>query len=152
LKSLTESRWEGNWEDRNGFAGNDKWGAGIMGRENRGCSFLAIAVIVAAYTPASAQDSEERAAFCMGVLVEMMDYYRHHPESLPAPSRGNRILAAYHKYERLLDAAGLLNPPTWRSVDDVKTSLRRETSGRNQTRSCHHGIQDACLTAEACLQ
>lgn len=88
----------------------------------------------------------------MGALVEMMDHYRRHPESLPPPSRGNRILAAYHKYERVLDAAGLLNPPTWRSVDDVKASLQRETSGRNQTRSCRGGNQDTCPTVETCLQ
>jgi len=113
---------------------------------------LAVATIFAASVPASALDSEERAAFCLGVLVEMMDHYRHHPESLPAPSRGNRILAEYHKYEHLLDAAGLLNPPTWRSVGDVKNSLRRETSGREEARSCHNGIKDACLTAETCLQ
>jgi hypothetical protein len=113
---------------------------------------LAVATIFAASVPASAQGSEERAAFCLGVLFEMMDHYRHHPESLPAPSRGNRILAKYHKYERVLDAAGLLNPPTWRSVDDVKNSLQRETSGRKETRSCRDGIQDACLAAETCLE
>jgi hypothetical protein len=125
-----------------------------MRRQNRVGSFLAIAafVIVAAHAPAKAQEPEERAAFCLGVLVEMMDHYRHHPESLPTPSRGNRILAAYHKYERLLDAAGLLNPPTFRSVEVVKISLQRETSGRNQTRTCHDGIPEACLIAETCLQ
>jgi len=115
-------------------------------------SILAVAIIFAASVPARAQLSEERAAFCMGALVEMMDYYRQHPENFPTPSRGNQIVAAVRKYERLLEAAGLLSPPTARSFDDVETSLQRQSSGRDQTRRCQDGIQDACHATEICLR
>jgi hypothetical protein len=115
-------------------------------------SLLAVAIIFATSVPASAQFSEERAAFCIGALVAMMDYYRRHPESFPTPSRGNRVVAMVRKYERLLDAAGLLSPPTSRSFDDVQTSLQRETSGRDRQEACQDGIQDACRDTETCLQ
>ena len=113
---------------------------------------LAVVIIFAASARASAQFSEERAAFCTGALLEMMDYYRRNPRSLPTPSRGNRVIAMARKYERLLDAAGLLNPPTARSFDDVQTSLQRETSGRDRQAACQDGIQDACRATETCLQ
>jgi hypothetical protein len=123
-----------------------------MRRGNCICWFLAIGVVMAAYAPASGQDPEERAAFCMGVLLEVTDYYRLHPESFPTPSRGNRIVAAVRKYERLLDKAGLLSPPTARSFDDVETSLQRQRSGRERQEACQDGIQGACRTTETCLQ
>lgn len=115
-------------------------------------ALLAAAIIMAAPISARAQESEARASFCIGAILEMMDYYRTHPENLLASSRAKQMIATMHKYERILNAAGLLNPPTWRTFDDVTASIERQHSGRDRRKACQSGNQDSCQVTEACLQ
>jgi hypothetical protein len=115
-------------------------------------SLIVAAILLGLSIPLNAQTSEASASFCLGALLEMMEYYNHHPENFPATSQSSQILAAVKKYTHLLDVAGLLRPPTWRSEDDVLTSIQRETPGREQWKACQSGSQDACRFIKACLQ
>jgi hypothetical protein len=102
---------------------------------------LAVISLVAAAVYSSAPraeliNSERSNAFCVGVALEMMQYYNNHPSFFLLPLFANQVKTAMARHLKILELTGLSHEHPWRPPQDQMTMIQVEDTGISERKQC----------------
>lgn len=79
---------------------------------------------------------ERRDGFCVGVVLEIMEYYNKNPRFFVLPPFADKIKEAMTRHLAALELRGLAHEHPWRSLQDQASLLQVEDSGISERKQC----------------